>query len=205
MAKGKILDSTTEARVKEAARAVFIRKGYAATRTRDIAEEAGINLAMLNYYFRSKERLFEIIMFETMFGFMQKMALVFNDEKTTIRQKVEVMIDTYTDTLIKEPNIPLFIMSEIRNDAIGFLEKLPVDKMVVSSYLVKQYKEAYNKGLVKEPNPLNFIINLMSLVQFPFIASPLIKKMGGLSDKQFNDFMQERKRTTIELINTMIK
>ena len=55
---------STEEKFKEAARVVFTRKGYAATKTRDIAEEAGLNLALLNYYFRSKEKLFEIIMLE---------------------------------------------------------------------------------------------------------------------------------------------
>jgi len=190
----KVLDSTTEEKVKQAARKVFIKKGFYGTRTRDIAEEAGINLALLNYYFRSKERLFEIIMFETMLGFIQQMSLVFNDESTSIRQKVEKMVDSYTEMLLKEPNIPLFIMSEIRNDATGFLEKLPVANMVMSSVLVKQYQEAYKNGQVKEANPLHFIANLMALVQFPFIASPLIKKMGNMSDSMFKEFMLERKQ-----------
>ncbi len=60
----KAVDSSTEEKIKEAARVVFMKKGFAATRTRDIAEEAGINLALLNYYFRSKEKLFELVMFE---------------------------------------------------------------------------------------------------------------------------------------------
>ena len=59
-------DPSTEEKIKIAARSVFHKKGYAATRTRDIAEEAGINLALLNYYFRSKEKLIDIIMTETM-------------------------------------------------------------------------------------------------------------------------------------------
>jgi len=201
MAKENLkLDSTTEERIKEAARAVFIKKGFNGTRTRDIAEEAGINLALLNYYFRSKERLFEIIMFETMLGFMQQMALVFNEESTSIKQKVEKMVDSFTELLLREPNIPLFIMSEIRNDATGFLEKLPVANMVMSSVLVKQYQEAYKNGKVKEANPLHFITNLMALVQFPFIASPLLKKMGNMSDPMFREFMLERKQIIPRLI-----
>jgi len=201
MAKENLkLDSTTEERIKEAARAVFIKKGFNGTRTRDIAEEAGINLALLNYYFRSKERLFEIIMFETMLGFMQQMALVFNEESTSIKQKVEKMVDSFTELLLREPNIPLFIMSEIRNDATGFLEKLPVANMVMSSVLVKQYQEAYKNGQVKEANPLHFITNLMALVQFPFIASPLLKKMGNMSDPMFREFMLERKQIIPRLI-----
>ena len=69
--EAKKIDTSTEEKIKEAARVVFHKKGYAATRTRDIAEEADINLALLNYYFRSKEKLFDIIMVETLSGFLQ--------------------------------------------------------------------------------------------------------------------------------------
>jgi len=55
----KELDTSTEAKIKAAARVVFHKNGFAATRTRDIAEEAGINLALLNYYFRSKQNHYE--------------------------------------------------------------------------------------------------------------------------------------------------
>ena len=201
MATGnKIIDSMTEEKVKQAARTLFIKKGFYGTRTREIAEEAGINLALLNYYFRSKERLFEIIMFETMLGFMQQMALVFNEDSTSIKQKVVKMVDSYTELLLREPNIPLFIMSEIRNDATGFLEKLPVANMVMSSVLVRQYEEAYKNGQVQESDPLHFVANLMALVQFPFIASPLLKKMGNMSDPMFKEFMLERKQIIPRLL-----
>ena len=192
--KIKELDATTESKIKEAARKVFLRKGYSATRTRDISEEAGINLALLNYYFRSKEKLFEIIMFETMFGFMQSMAFVFNDESTSLAQKIELMVSKYIDKIIEEPDVPLFIMSELRNDATGFVEKLPVATMIMNSSLLKQYKTAVANGEINEPNPLHFLMNLMSMVMFPFIGSPLLKKMGSLDNKAFESLMQERKK-----------
>ena len=76
-------DSSTEEKIKIAARHVFHIKGYAGTRTRDIAEEAGINLALLNYYFRSKEKLFEIVMMETLRDFLQSLTSVFNDMESS--------------------------------------------------------------------------------------------------------------------------
>lgn len=88
----KTLDTTTEEKIKIAARTVFHKKGFAATRTRDIAEEAGINLALLNYYFRSKEKLFNIIMLETVFGFMQNMVMMLNDEKTTLEKRWSLLL-----------------------------------------------------------------------------------------------------------------
>ena len=70
--------SNTEIKIKDAAKSLFLKKGYSATTTRDIARESDINLAMLNYYFRSKRRLFEIIMFETLYEFLSKMVEVYN-------------------------------------------------------------------------------------------------------------------------------
>ncbi len=102
------LDLNTEAKIKNAARLVFHTKGFAATRTRDIAEEAGINLALLNYYFRSKEKLFDIIMLETLQGFFKSISTIFIDEQTSLEDKTERIVSTYIDLLIIEPQIPLF-------------------------------------------------------------------------------------------------
>lgn len=198
-------DLSTEERIKQAARAVFHRKGYSATKTRDIAEEAGMNLALLNYYFRSKEKLFEQIMFETVFGFMQNMAMVFNDEHTTLHQKVELMVDRYIDMISREPEIPLFIMSEIRSNAGAFLEKVPLGPMIVQSVFVRQYQKLVEEGKAKEPDPLQFLMNLLALVVFPFMASPLLKKIGNLKEKQFDNMMQERKRMIPLWIKAMLK
>ena len=94
----KTLDVSTEEKIKEAARVVFHKKGYAATRTRDIAEEADINLALLNYYFRSKEKLFDLIMVETLSGFLQHLTAILNDGKTSLEKKIE-QIAIISDTL----------------------------------------------------------------------------------------------------------
>src|ERR1700748_2737311 len=75
---------STEEKIKAAAKKLFTQKGFAATRTRDIAEEAGINLALLNYYFRSKEKLFELIMMENFRQFLQGIKVKFLDENMTI-------------------------------------------------------------------------------------------------------------------------
>ncbi len=197
------LDNTTEWKIKNAARSVFHRKGYAATRTRDIAEESGINIALLNYYFRSKQKLFELIMFETMRDFLQNISLVFNDEHTTLENKVEIMVDKYIDLITKEPEIPLFIMSEIRNGADRFLERLPIDNLIKNSVLVKQHQVAVEKGTVDEPDVLHFIMNMMSLVMFPFIANPMLKKIGNLDDKAFSVLMQNRKKLIPKWIKAM--
>lgn len=197
----KTLDTTTEEKIKNAARVVFHQKGYSATRTRDIAEEARINLALLNYYFRSKEKLFEIIMIETLYGFMQNMAIVFNDEDSSLDNKIELVAARYIDLICQEPEIPLFLMNEIRRDANGLLEKIPFKKLVMDSKFFKQHQQAVAEGKITEPNPFHFMMNLMGLIVFPFIAKPMIKSIGGVKDKDFDAMMQQRK----ELIPLWIK
>jgi len=199
------IDNNTESKIKAAARVVFHKKGFAATRTRDIAEEAGLNLALLNYYFRSKEKLFELIMFETVSGFLQNMAIVFNDESTTLEKKVELVAEKYIDLIIIEPEIPLFMMSEIRSHGAAILEKLPVANSILQSSFIKQYKDAAEKGKITEPNPLHFLMNLLGMVVFPFISSPMLKKVGNLTDKQFNKLMQERKKLIPIWIKAILK
>ena len=101
-------DRSTEEKIKEAARTVFTRKGFAATRTRDIAEEAGLNLALLNYYFRSKEKLFEIVMLEKMqifFGFIRP---IIYDDSTSLELKIEGIVSRYIDMLQDNPGYPFF-------------------------------------------------------------------------------------------------
>src|SRR5215467_3762775 len=93
------MDISTEEKIKHAARKLFTQKGYAGVRTRDIAAEAGINLALLNYYFRSKEKLFDIIMMENFKQFLQGIAMNIFDEKLSFEEKIEKLVIAYIDML----------------------------------------------------------------------------------------------------------
>ena len=129
-------DATTEQKIKEAARTIFHKKGFAATRTRDIAEEANINLALLNYYFRSKKKLFEIIMMETVSNFMYTMVSALNDENSNLEQKVEFIVSNYIDFVSKEPDIPIFLLNEMRNNVDNLMEKLPFKPIILDSVFI---------------------------------------------------------------------
>ncbi|WP_286968506.1 TetR/AcrR family transcriptional regulator [Flavobacterium sp. UBA4854] len=187
-------DSTTEEKIKIAAKTVFYKKGFAATRTRDIAEEAGLNLALLNYYFRSKAKLFEIIMAETLSGFVNSMKVILNDEKTSLEEKVKVIAERYIDFISAEPEIPTFILTEVRNNPEGLLKRLPIKEIVNESVFIKQFQEAVQNKKITEPNPLHFMMNLIGLVVFPFVAKPIVMGSRNLDSAQFHDLMQERKK-----------
>lgn len=200
-----VSDLSTEAKIMAAARVVFYKKGFAATRTRDIAEEAGINLALLNYYFRSKAKLFDIIMLETVSGFIQNMVGVLNNEKTTLEEKIEEVVSRYIDVIINEPEIPTFIVTEIRNNPALLLEKLPIRHTLTESVFIRQYQEAVLKGKITEPNPLHFLMNMMGLIIFPFIAKPLLMGGNGIKEEAFNELMRERKKKIPVWIKAIMK
>src|SRR5450755_2049767 len=113
--KSKI-DTSTEEKIKEAAWKVFIQKGYSATRTRDIAIEAGLNLALLNYYFRSKQKLFEIIMIEKMQKFFSILLPILYDSLSTLETKTENIAANYIDLILANPDLPFFVLGEARNN-----------------------------------------------------------------------------------------
>lgn len=201
MAKKKIeeVDLSTEEKIKEAAQKVFIKKGYAATRTRDIADEAGINLALLNYYFRSKENLFELIMMEKLGKFFGAIAPVLNDSTANLEVKIATVASNYIDLLMANPDLPLFILSEIRNNPERFVSKLPITK-VVDSHLLKQLAE-------KRPdiNPLHFLMNILGMIVFPFIMKPVFHASAVLNEKNFFARMEERKALIPKWVNAMLK
>ncbi|WP_257658195.1 TetR/AcrR family transcriptional regulator [Parapedobacter lycopersici] len=188
MAKTSKSDLSTEEKIKEAARKVFTQKGYAATRTRDIADEAGINLALLNYYFRSKEKLFEIIILEKMHLLLGRIAPVLMDEKTTIEQKVEQIAEHYIDTLMANPDIPLFVLGEIKTNPAKFATLINTKTKIVDSAFFKQLKARR-----PDVNPIHFVFNILGLIIFPFIGKPLLQLITGVKPAEIHMLMNERK------------
>lgn len=202
--KKTTVDTTAEEKIKEAARKVFTQKGYAAARTRDIANEAGINLALLNYYFRSKEKLFDLIMFETIQQFMGGVKVILMDEETTLTQKTERIVVNYIDMLKVHPDLPLFIFSELRSEPEKLVERMGVKEFIFQSSYFRQLREAA-KGNGRPMNPIHFFINTLSLVIFPFLTSPILINVTEMKPEQFEALMEERKKLIPVWIEAMLK
>ncbi len=187
------IDISTEEKLKEAARVVFTRKGFAATTVRDIAAEANINLALVNYYFRSKEKLFDLIMAETIQKLFEKIRPIIYDETTSITEKIESIVDHYLELLIANPDFPLFIVNELLSGA----KRLPImtdnGKMFLNSYFVKQLGALRMEGKINF-HPVNIIMNMIGMIIFPFLARPLLLKSGALGESEFRAIVEERKK-----------
>ena len=197
-------NTSTEEKIKNAARVVFHKKGFAATRTRDIAEEAGINLALLNYYFRSKKKLFDIIILESLQGFTKSLLDIFNDEQTTLENKIETFADRHIDLLIKHPDIPIFILSELRESPDLLISKMGVQSLL-KSHFIQQFRQGIKEGKITPINPLHLFVNMLGMTAFPFVANPILKGIGNLSDNDFQNLMLERKQLIPRWIKAMLK
>lgn len=180
---------STEEKIKEAARKVFLKKGYAATRTRDIAEEAGINLALLNYYFRSKEKLFSHVMLEKMQQFFGALFSVINDPSTKLEIKIDLIVNNYIDMLLENPDLPLFVLSEIKADPGHLGNILPVEKLTPKVSFIKQLQERR-----PDINPAHFLMNILGMTVFPFIARPAFGAIGILNKNDFHTIIDERRK-----------
>ena len=197
-------DTSTEDLIKAAARKVFHQKGYAGTRTRDIAEEAGINHAMLNYYFRSKEKLFEIVMMETMGQFFKGVGVILNEESTSLDEIIDLIVSNYVDLLLKEPELPTFILNEVRPNPQAFVEQNPIKEALTHSVLTRQYAEAVARGEITEPNLMQAILNVIGLVIFPFIAKPILTSIINIPEEQYKVLMLQRKTLIPQWIKAML-
>ena len=197
--------TSTELKIKQAARKIFMQKGYAAARTRDIAEEAGINLALLNYYFRSKEKLFDIIMLENLQQFIEGIKEILNNRQTSIEQKIEIIVTNYINLFVQQPDLPLFVLHELRTHPKEIISKIDRDKFISKSYFMQQIKEAAKEGKIAPVNPLHFLMNIVGLTIFPFVASPILRNIGGLNQQDFNSLMEERKKLIPKWIKAIMQ
>lgn len=191
----KDLDKSTEEKIKLAAEKIFMEKGYAATRTRDIAEEAGINLALLNYYFRSKENLYNIIMMEKLKVFFDVIIDVLNDESMNLYAKASVLINKYTDLLINEPNLPWFLLSELQQNPDFFSEKLRVKDRINSAL---SHEVLFGENTRKEA--IQALLSFLGVVLFPFIVRQAFVKIYDLTQEEYNQILEERREIIANLL-----
>ncbi|MBV4356093.1 TetR/AcrR family transcriptional regulator [Pinibacter aurantiacus] len=202
MAKQK-KDLSTEEKIKEAARKVFTSKGFAAARTRDIAEEAGMNLALLNYYFRSKEKLFEIVMIENLLHFISGIQTLLYDTTTSIEEKIDRLTNYYIDQIIEYPDLPLFILNALKSNSKFLKGKLNKNIMLKSHFM--QQLQAELKKNKKTIKPLHFVINTFSMIIFPFVAKPLLMEVALSKDAEFIELMNERRKLIPIWIKTILR
>ncbi len=195
----------TEEEILKAAQIVFKRKGYDGASVQDIATEAGTTKSMLNYYFRSKEKLFFEI-FHREFVQLISGLVTFISSDLPLKEKIEKIVDLDTDRLLQFPDLPIFILNEInRNPEIVFknIENFPVQQMIMG--LTQQINAEFESGLIKKTSARELMLNIQSLTIFPFAAKPMLMKIHNMDEIGFKNMIINRKLEVAELIWNSIK
>ena len=196
----EVKDQNTEQLILSAARSVFTKKGFAAARMDDIAQEAGINRALLHYYFRSKGKMFDVIFQENLKSFYANFLEILSTD-LPIRDKIHSLVYSEIDTLLERPELPLFILNEIARNPDNLDEMLQhVEVHSFFKVFVQQMKAEIAAGNIRPVDPRQFIMSLMATCIFPFIAKPMLNKVMGISETEFKKVMLARKEVVSELL-----
>jgi AcrR family transcriptional regulator len=162
----------TEEKILVAATNVFVAKGMEGARMQEIADEAGINKALLHYYFRSKERLFEAIFSKVINMAFPQLTQILKSDVAFVT-KMEQVIDAYITLLRKHPFIPVFVLKELNRDPSG-LFKLAVKYGLNPQIIINQLQEAMDRGEIIRMDPRHLAMNIISMCVFPFAARPVL-------------------------------
>ena len=192
-------DGDTEQRILDAAHAVFVRRGTAGARMQEIAAEAGVNQALLHYYFRNKEQLARAAFERAARGFMPAVIQVIASGGE-LAGKVRRIIDLELDHLARAPYLPGYIIGEVTHHperagqlitAITGLAPAQLGPRVLGT-LRRQIQASVKAGQMRPIAPESFIVNLMALCIFPFAVRPMVQAMLGMDDRRFSRFIARR-------------
>ena len=195
---------TTKEKIIQSATDVFLKKGYAGARMQEIADNCGLNKALLHYHFGSKEALFKAILTT---AFMNLMPMVFaslNSAKP-LKEKLIDTVSLYFDGISKNPALPLFVMTELSNNPDFIRERVPAHHGMLDVFY-KQVNDANVSGEIFPVDAVDVIADIIGLSIIAFIARPMIQAVSGRTDEEYERFISSRKaHVTSLLINGLFR
>lgn len=193
-------DRDTEKRILDAAGKVFVRRGTAGARMQEIAAEAGVNQALLHYYFRSKEGLAAAV-FREAAGRLLPAVTALLDSEASLETKVERFVQLYIDTVREQPFLPGYVLAEMHHhpERLTPLREIssvqaPQAGREMYERIAKELEKAADAGTIRRIPPEQFVVNVVALCVFPFAARPALDAALGLNDEAFAKFLDERRR-----------
>lgn len=199
----------TECKIRNAAKKLFLEKGFKWTTTREIAQEAWVNFSLLNYHFWSKKELFDATILDTFKGFSEHLFLIINDPQTSFYDKIFSFCDNFFDFISENEKFFMFIQEEVANHPKEFTEKIQkdIEKMknqinLCNSVFIEQYQKETHKNI---DDFRVFFTNFLSIIIYPIISKSLFKILIGLEENQFQNFLKERKENVFKLIPHLLE
>jgi len=197
-------DQSTDLKIKEAAKRVFLEKGFGGTTTRDIAEGSDTNIALVNYYFRSKEKLFQEIFLESFAETFSPITRILNDD-LPLEVKIYKLVDNMTDLLKRDPLLPMFVLSELRSENSKMCDLVYEMHQQEGNAFVQQLEAEAAKGNIRKMDFNQIELNIMSMVIFPFLSMNMIKLKRNLSTEEFYKLIEDRKKHIPEIILSYLR
>ncbi len=198
-------EQKTEQRIVQAAMRVFMDRGFDGARMQAIADEAGINKALLHYYFRSKDQLFATIFKTLSMELYSVFAKALGTEQSFL-DKIRMIVSDEIDFLVQRPNLPLFIVREITRDAERF-QALVQQSAMRDIFLLfgSEVQRAIQNNEIIAIDAMQLLMNLLAIIRFPFIARPMLMAVSGMSNEQFAALQERRKHEAAEFIIRSIR
>ncbi|MFN8208524.1 MAG: TetR/AcrR family transcriptional regulator [Bacteroidales bacterium] len=195
--------------ILRSARSVFLRKGLDGARMQEIADEAGINKALLHYYFRNKEKLFQAVFNRVLNEFLPALWENFQSD-VSLEQKIRSFVEIYFRLLSQNIFIPQFIISELNRDPQGlktFVDRLSDEVLKPSfSKLEAQIREEIRRKAIRPIDPYNLMVNIISMCIFPFLARPVLSQLLFEGKQEaYESFLEERKKHIPDFIMNSIR
>ncbi len=186
-----------------AAKEEFLDKGYDGARTTSIARNAGVTHAMLHYYFKTKEQLFERIFHETMGMLVKGVLEVFTQTEKPFKERMAEALDIHFEVIRQNPRLPLFMIREVASRP----ERFAVIKNVICTFagnllatMQKDINQAVSNGDINPIDATTLLLDMISLNVFPFVIKPVFETVTGLDLNAESSFWEQRKAENIELI-----
>jgi TetR/AcrR family transcriptional regulator len=194
----------TENLILDAARKVFLENGFDGTTMQMIASESGINKALLHYYYRSKDRLFEAVFIEA-FGHMVPNLMKIFASEAEFQDKIRGFVNAYIGALLEYPQIPLFILHELHRNP-GRVVELIKSTGIDPEFFINIVRQEIIKGNIGDTDPRHLMVNMLAMCIFPFAARPMIQGFVFKNDaKSYQAFLESRKKEVANFIIKAIK
>ena len=197
---GQFSEGSAEDKILLAAREVFVEKGFDGARMQEIADVAGINKALLHYYFRSKDKLFMAVFESSLENLIPSMEMILNN-KGSIQEKLRLFFEVHLGFLLENPMIPRFIITEfsMKPDRMHkFFSEIRKNNIYLK--ISKIINDGIEQGEIKPIEPLQLLLNIVSLSVFPVLAGQMITGILDISEEEYKITLEKRKKEAADFV-----
>lgn len=180
------------------AKKLFFKEGKFNATTQEIADAAGVNRTLINYYFRSRDALFELILKEAKDEEDKRQEMII-DSDLPVREKLEQFIDYYFEEAKEYPYREVYMVTQMKKeDLCGYKDKEHI-KRVTDKFFVEIEREM-ELGNIQKMQPLQFLLNFISMLIFPVSMRPIIQEGFEMNDQEYDTILLERKEVILQTV-----